>query len=169
MKAKAAIHGLQAQLNKKIDDALTHEVFDKVVEDQGKIIYDEVYAMPTSGRYQRRWDDGGLLDPDNTVIVGGAASGGVMEIENITRPNPYLNGVDPSGGMSSTPEGTTTPKLIEYGISSSTGYGYDWWDGKPRPFVEATRKHLRETKVHVRALKKGLQRQGVKVKNIKEV
>lgn len=55
--------------------------------------------------------------------------------------------------------------LIEYGFAQSGDSGYDYWKRpKPRRFLAETKKRLSESGAHVEALKKGLTRQGVRLK-----
>ena len=51
-------------------------------------------------------------------------------------------------------------------IESGRGYDIsDWeYDGVPRPFIKNTRKELKDYEWHKKALKQGLQKQGLEVK-----
>lgn len=162
MKLDTTLRRLQEQLAPKIDSTLTKEVLQAVSDAEGKAIYDEVYSMPTSGRYTRRWDNGGLLDPDN---VQGSVANGTLAVVNVTKPNPYLNGINRYDGLSTTPGSASLADIVEHGIYDSHGAGYDYWkDAEARPFTAKTAEDLKKSGAHVAALKKGLQRQGIKVK-----
>lgn len=162
MKLDKALKKLQEQLVPKIDSALSKEVLQAVSDAEGKAIYDEVYSMPTSGRYTRRWDNGGLLDPDN---VQGSVANGTLAVVNVTKPNPYLNGINRYGGLSTTPSSASLAGIVEHGTYDPHGAGYDYWkDAEARPFTAKTVEDLKKSGAHIAALKKGLQRQGIKVK-----
>ncbi|MGG1664534.1 hypothetical protein [Brevibacillus sp. NRS-1366] len=58
--------------------------------------------------------------------------------------------------------GRYIPEVIESGNGYSYNYGYGY--EQPRPFVENTRKELRDTGAHVEKLKQGLKARGLDVK-----
>jgi len=157
-----SISELMAYVQEAIDDALTNEVFEIVKDTEVEVIDETVYSQPTSGTYRRRHSGGGLGDPSNIVIDGGAASKGVLAVSNETPANPFLNGVD--GAKSSTPSGSHIARLVEEGISNSGGYGYDYWDGKARPFTANTVDKLQGSGEIKDALRSGLARQGIKTR-----
>ena len=153
---------LQKQLALKINSALSKEVLQAVNDAEGKVLYEEVYRMPTSGRYERRWDNSGLLDPDN---IQGSVTDGTLAVVNATKPNPYLNGVNRYGSVSSTPGSASLAGIVEHGVYNPHGAGYDYWrDAEARPFTAKTAEDIKRSCAHASALRKGLQRQGVKVK-----
>lgn len=151
------------QLMSKIDDAMTKEVFEEVRDEESATIYAEVYKVYTPRIYRRRGECGGLGDPHNIEIQGGASVGGKMVVINVTGPNP--------GGCTSDVAVTTgknLPELVEYGDGYKS-YSYDFPKGGaafmgPRPFTAKTIEHLKRSHVHVNALKAGLKRQGINVK-----
>lgn len=162
MKLDKMLGKLQEQLAPKIDSALSKEVLQAVSDAGGEVLYNEVYRMPTSGRYERRWDNGGLLDPDN---IQGSVTDGTLTVVNVTKPNPYLNGINRYGGLSTTPGDASLAGIVEHGIYDPHGAGYDYWgDAEARPFTAKTVEDLKKSGAHVAALRKGLQRQGVRVK-----
>lgn len=162
MKINKMLGKLQKQLEPKIDSALSKEVLQAVSDAEGKVLYNEVYRMPTSGRYERRWDNGGLLDPDN---VQGRVTAGTLAVVNVTKPNPYLNGINRYDGLSTTPGFASLAGIVERGVYDPYGAGYDYWeDAKARPFAAKTVEDLKKSGAHVMALKEGLRRRGVKVK-----
>lgn len=155
-----------AQANTKIqaaiDQALTNEVFQAVVDAESAAIDDVVYGVYSPKQYMRRGMYGGMADPDNIEIVGGSAHGGVLEVINTTEPNP--------GGCVTSSRVTTgknLPKLIEGGDGASGNYDFYSRNGaylRPRPFTARTIESLQGSKEHVKALENGLKRQGLKIK-----
>lgn len=158
-----SVADLCSYLQKAVDSALTNEVFETVKEVEQSTIQEEVYNKYTPQNYKRRRYDGGLIADENIVIDGNTAKNGILIVKNITPPNPYLNGV--SGAKSTTPEDSTTPYLVEYGVYNPNGYGYDYWK-KPRkrPFVARTIDELQTSGACKVALKNGLKRQGITVR-----
>lgn len=157
-----ALTKIDRQLSAKIDDALSKEVFEEVRDEEAATIYSEVYKVYTPRIYRRRGEYGGLADPYNIEIKGGAAKGGRMAVVNVTDPNP--------GGCTSDARVTTgknLPELVEHG----DGYKFYHYDfpshGRymnARSFTAKTIEHLKTSRAHVAALKAGLTRQGVQVK-----
>lgn len=162
MKIDKMITKLQQQLAPKINAALSREVLQAIIYAECKAIDDEVYSMPTSGRYTRRRDNGGLLDPSN---IQGRVTDGTLEVVNVTRPNRYLNGVSHYDGLSTTPGSASLAGIVEHGVYDPHGAGYDYWKvAEARPFTAKTAEDLKKSGAHIVALKKGLRRQGIKVK-----
>ena len=141
-------------LKNAVDKSLTTDVFPVVKQEEIDSINSTVYSQKTSGQYQRRGNNGGIGDANNIVINGGAANNGILSVTNITKPNPYLNGVNG--------QKATINKNLPYVIES--GKGYDYWQGKARPFTEKTIENLKEKQSCTAALKKGLIKQGISVK-----
>lgn len=101
---------INKQLSRKIDAALIKEVFEEIRDEEAATIYAEVYKVYTPRIYRRRGEYGGLADPYNIEIKGGAAKGGRMAVVNVTDPNP--------GGTlddSRVTTGKSLPELVEYG------------------------------------------------------
>lgn len=162
MTIRDALNKANQQLMKKIDNAMTKEVFEEVQDEEAATIYSEVYKVYTPRVYRRRGEYGGLADPYNIEMQGGAAKNGVLVVVNMTEPNP--------GGCVNNDQVTTgknLPELVEYGDGYKF-YHYDFPSNRrymePRPFTEKTIEHLKTSRAHVSALKAGLKRQGVKVK-----
>ncbi len=136
---------LEKKIQEKIRKALDENVAKAVKEEQSKVILEEVYPIyPEPKRYQRTF---GLSNPknmehemidDNTVAI---------RSHYIDRENNDKN----VGYVVATGEGY-----------DHTGYGYAY--ELPRPFPEWTKEKLKQSKVHIEALKEGLKGQGVKVK-----
>lgn len=163
MTIREALERANQQLMAKVDNAMTKEVFEEVRDEEAATIYSEVYKVYTPRIYRRRGEYGGLGDPYNIEIRGGAAKGGTMVVVNMTDPNP--------GGCASDSQVTTgknLPELVEFG----DGYKYYRYDFpkagaaymRSRPFTAKTIEHLKASGAHVRALKAGLKRQGIKVR-----
>ena len=153
---------LMAYIHQAVDSSLNTEVFEQVKQTELTAIKEDVYEAYKPSAYVRRSANGGLGDESHIVKVGGAAANGILAVANITPPNPYLNGLNSTGGISTTPSGSTTPALIEFYIYSPTGYGYDYWRwGKARKFTEGTINRLKASGGCVTALKQGLLRQGI--------
>lgn len=161
MTIQDAFKKVNRQLMPKINNALSKEVFATVRDAEVASIEKEVYEVYDPQEYRRRMAAGGLADPDNIVIEGGVATGGRLSVINVTPPNP--------GGCKNRRSVTTDkdlPSLVEYG-DGYHGYHYDFSsDGdymRPRPFTEKTAENLKKSGAHVKALKDGLRRQGIKV------
>jgi hypothetical protein len=156
---------LEKFLNNKIKSAMANEVAEKVRDVQQSKIDTEVYDayQPNTPDnepyvYDRRKDNDGLRDRENMIAdVKDSGHGVELSVENVAK------GKDKDFQLAG---------LIEYG--DNAGYGeYDYKynrEGtaeqylKERPFIEETRKSLRQTKQHVDALKQGLHRQGINSK-----
>ena len=132
MNVREVLEKANKQLMAKIDDAMTKEVFEEVRDEEAATIYSEVYKVYTPRMYRRRGEYGGLGDPYNIEIRGGAAKGGVMVVVNMTEPNP--------GGCMNDDQVTTgknLPELVEFG----DGYKFYHYDfPSRRRYMEPQRK-----------------------------
>lgn len=155
---------INKQLSRKIDAALSKEVFQAVRDEEAAVIESEVYDVyPEPSKYRRRRQNGGLADSGNIKIKGGAAKDGVLAVVNTTPPNP--GGCQNNGGVTVNKD---LPQLIERGY----GYRRFFYDFPkmgasymgPRPFTAKAIENLKKNRAHVTALRDGLRRQGVKVK-----
>lgn len=162
MTIREALKRANQQIQAKIDDAMTHEVFEEVRDEEAATIFEVVYQAYTPKMYRRRGEYEGMGDPYNIEIKGGAAKGGVLVVVNTTEPNP--------GGCVSNDvtTGKNLPELIEYG-NGYKGYSYDFPKRgaaymKARPFTAKTIEHLKESNAHITALKNGLKRRGLDVR-----
>lgn len=163
MTIREALEKANTALQRKIDDALTKEVFAEVQDEEAATIYEEIYKTYTPKMYRRRGQYEGLGDPNNIKIKGGAAKGGKLIVINTTDPNPdgCIDGAKITTGKD-------LPELVEFGQGHKF-YSYDFPGRgkgymKPRPFTAKTIQRLKESKAHIAALKAGLQRQGIKTK-----
>lgn len=120
MTIREALAKANQRLLSKIDDAMTKEVFEEVRDEESATIYAEVYKVYTPRIYRRRGEYGGLGDPYNIEIRGGASKGGRMVVVNITEPNPRGTISDSSVTM-----GKDLPELVEYGDGYKS-YQYDF-------------------------------------------
>lgn len=159
MTIEEALAKINSKLAKKVDNALEKEVLEAVKSEESEAIYSEVYGVYKPSKYRRREKHGGLADPDN---IKGSVSEGVLTVVNTTPPNP-------SGCIINSLATTdkALPELVEHGDGYKT-YHYDWSSGgrymEERPFTAKTVENLKNSRDHVKALKAGLKRQGVKVK-----
>lgn len=154
-----ALAQVNGRLAKKVDDALSKEVLEAVASEESETIYAEVYKVYKPSKYRRREKRGGLADTDN---IKGTVSGGVLTVVNTTPPNP--------GGCVNNSLVTTDkilPELVEHGDGYKS-YHYDFQsEGRymaPRPFTAKTVENLKKSGNHIKALKDGLKRQGIKTK-----
>ncbi len=162
MTIRQALAAANKSLMRRVDNAMNNEMFKAVQDEEIAAIDEAVYKVYSPAIYQRRYEYGGMADPDNITIAGGTAHGGVMAVVNVTEPNP--------GGCIDNWAVTTDknlPELITFGHGYK-GYLYDFPSRYrymyPRPFTAKTIAHLKSSKAHIAALKAGLQRQGIKVK-----
>lgn len=141
-----------AQIKQKVDNALAQEVAIEVKADEVWAIWDTVYGAYTPVMYDRRYDAGGLSDPDNMEVN---VSGGVLTVTNVT----------PAADGPGYTTGKNLAQLIEGGNGSGGFYDFPSRGAymRARPFTEATRELLRNDKTHVEGLRRGLKRQGLKV------
>lgn len=151
---------LEKALQEKVDVALLTDVAQIVTEVMQDHIAQDVYDVYTPCIYVRRADENGLLDSRN---INSSIKGNMLIVENNTLGSPYF--YDPNNKKKirkSINAGKEIAGVIE------TGIGYDisdwWYDGIPRPFIENTRDELKDYEWHKKALKQGLQKQGLEVK-----
>ena len=151
-----SINDLGVYIQEKIDDSLSKEVYQVVVDNEKESIEDTVFTF-TPEVYQRR-DERGLDDPQNMTDD---VKDGVLSVENTS----FFN-----DGYNSTSFGFGLTSLIENG-DGDNGNHYDYPYGenahsflKPRPFIEETREKLQENNDLSDALKNGLNRQGIQTK-----
>ena len=146
---------LERHINMQAKAILQKDVAEKVKDVMQMKVKTEVYDKYTSysnhpDAYERRYEDGGLADRSN---MESKVVGNTLVVENTTKGQ----------------DGSRLDGLIEHGQGG--GYGsYDYAPAmnsegdfrEPRPFIEETRKELRNTNSHVQEFKKGLHKLGVK-------
>ena len=153
---------LEAVLKDKIGDALITDTFDTVKDTMYKHIINDVYMAYDPKVYQRRYSEtyygnSGLANEHN--IQGYVNNNEELVVTNETKGNKWVNGSDTDtfGNAISRNYNKNIAGIIE------SGQGYD--EGLfPRPFISNTANELRASGDHVKALKKGLGKQGLKVK-----
>jgi len=127
--------GLNRELMRRANIALKNEVKDVVVSKLKEHMQKDVYATYTPHEYQRRMDDGGLIDPKNiehTVNENMLRVYPTAPIEG-----PRIPGYEPAPGK------TNLAKIIERGARNPWNRkSYRWT--KPRPFVKNTQEELRK-------------------------
>lgn len=143
---------LEKELRKRIDIAMLTDVTQTVSEVMIDHIQQDVYDTYEPTVYNRRWDNGGLADPNNVVS---SMEGNTLIVENYTLGNQYING---RNGDVSKNYNKPIVNIIE------TGVGYDTRFNMKRPFIENTIYDLATNKYHVEALKQGLNKTGLEVK-----
>lgn len=158
MTIREALRKANKQIARKIDNAMTREVFKAVQDEESATILTEVYDAYSPKIYNRRGKWGGLGDPYNIEIHGGSAQNGVLVVVNMTEPNP--GGTMDNGRVTT---GKNLPELIEYG-NGYKNYTYDFQTPyarymRPRPFTAKTIENLKRSGAHVSALRSGLERQ----------
>jgi hypothetical protein len=156
---------LEAHVNKIMRDALNTEVAQLVKNKEQEKVITEVYDKykPSSPNqepwiYERRGTRDGLADQKNMKHKVKSLGKGSLElsVENKTK------GKDDKYQISD---------LIEYG-DGYNGMEYDWKDNRDntadqylqaRPFQEKTMESIEQSGEHIKAMKKGLIRQGLDV------
>lgn len=146
-----SLEALFKDLQKKINESLVDDVAPVVKSAMSDEVQNTVYSVYQPKIYERRFNDGGLLDEENyhTELV----ADGTVAITNDTPINDIYGGDD---SMS------LTEQVIE-------GKGYGYGNGtepyaQPRDFMEATREDLRQTNAHISAMINGLRKRGFEVK-----
>lgn len=153
---------LEKELYKRINIALDTEVADTVKEVMTDHIIQDVYDAYEPTAYQRRYDDGGLLDPDNIIATLG--NNGEMLVQNVALGNDSVYMEDSISRVyySSYNINKFIAPIIETGI----GYDIGGWayDGVPRPFIQNTHDDLEQNHYHTEAMKRSLKKQGLEAK-----
>lgn len=149
---------LEKELQKRIDIALLNDVYETVRDVMVDHIIEDVYEKYESRYYERRYNDDGLLDPENIIA---ATLKGELAIQNVTLGTDTFYKKNNRYYTSQNANKYITP-VIETGI----GYDVDSWEyyGIPRPFMQNTHDDLEKNHYHTHSLKIGLQKQGLEVK-----
>lgn len=147
---------LEKELYKRINIALDTDVADTVKDVMTDHIIQDVYDKYDPTAYQRRYNDGGLLDSENIVATIG--DDGELLVQNVTMGSGtyYIPNIKKTF-TSANADKFITP-VIEY------GKGYDVVDIEPRPFIQNTHDDLEQNHYHTEALKRSLKKQGLEVK-----
>lgn len=144
------LSGLKSELNGVIQKVIKDKSVQKeIIDVYEKNIRKTVYDAYDPKEYKRRYS---LTKGSNIKITVG---NGLIEIENISKPNPKYGGT----------VNKNLPHLIEYGSGNPGGYFYDYKGKfeKSRPFTKNTTKDLSSNQQHKEAIKKGLKKYGIKV------
>ena len=131
------LNSLFKHIEKQVQDTMIDEVAETVKENMAETIQANVYNAYMPQYYNRRFDDGGLLDENNmevTEIPNGISVRDVAPLDN----------------------GKTQPALDEIIVK---GMGYMPW---ARDFYFDTEDKLSANQEHVTALKEGLNKRGIK-------
>ena len=152
MSIEADIALFNAKLDTAIASAMEKDVFaaarDCIIASVFPNVYDKYTPHGKVMHYERRYDDGGLADPENIERVGGGPTptGYEIEIRNMTE------GIDGGGPID---------QIIE------TGMGYEWEGSDiykkqpyPRPFYDAAEKMMIRDGYFENALMRVLQAEG---------
>ncbi len=113
-------------LDKAVDFCMEHEMKDAAVSEIQRSIYENVYQQYTPRVYDRKYDQGGLLDPDHMA-------------SNYDRMTKTLTVEDMRVDWEPTKQshfGRNVAEVVE------TGNGYDWKQIGPRPFHEPAEREL---------------------------
>lgn len=148
---------LEKALQEKVEIALLTDVAETVRDVMLDHIIEDVYEEYTPFEYSRRNNDNGLMDGNN---INASIEGNTLIVENNTLGRPYYrDGKELKRSQNADQE-------IAGVIESGQGYDvHDWeYDGIPRPFIANTRRELADYDWHKKALKQGLQKQGLEVK-----
>ncbi len=169
MTIKEALNHVKPALQKKIDIALQTEIFAAVQAAERIAIKNTVYEAYTPNIYDRRYDNGGMMDVRNIQIENGTVQNGRLVVINETPPNPYWSDRDVHGSAT---VNKSLPELINYGhsryVKYSGRFGYDFPKKKyayykARPFIEETRTILKNKGTLDRRLGNALKRQGLRI------
>lgn len=151
MATYSSLTELFASLQQSINETMVDEVATVVKETMQAEVQNTVYSVYNPKVYERRYDQGGLIDEENYHAE--LVADGTVAITNDTSINEVYGGDD---SMS------LTEQIIE-------GKGYNYGNGsepyaQPRDFIDATKEDLIQTGAHVEALKVGLSKRGFEVK-----
>lgn len=151
------IKELRKALQEKIDIALLTDVADVVSDVMTDHIAQDVYDAYEPTQYIRRYSPNGLLDPSN--ITSYVDEHGLV-VENNTLGSKYYY----IGRKQFVSQNYN--KEIAGVIETGEGYDiHDWeYDDVPRPFMQNSRDDIVKNHYHTKALKQGLERQGLVVK-----
>lgn len=133
------LNSLFAHLEKEIRHTLQDEVAETVKDHMSETIQLNVYNTYSPMYYERRGEQGGLIDKRNMEAT---VNGDTLTVKDIA---PLDNG------------------STKYDLDAIIEFG---WGNQPfpRPFYDGTEERLLMTNDHVNAMKQGLRNRGYKVK-----
>ena len=142
----SSLKEMEKYIQDKINQSLKDDVAPVVKEIMSAEVQNTVYSVYEPKRYERRYDNGGLMSENNMKAI--PIKDGVIAISNET---PF-NGKNYSG------------KSLTEVVVTGEGYTYDYpyEYNQPRDFIEATREDLIQTQAHTKALINGLKKSGIK-------
>jgi hypothetical protein len=142
---------IEAEITKKLASALQNECFEEIRDTEQSVIDEVVYDVYSPKIYDRRDISGGLIADENIKL--NIIDDLTIKVTNDTPANLDYNGTDKN-----------LAELVEFGNGYNNTY-YDYPRNlpyvEPRPFTEETVERLKQNKNHIKALRKGLSRQGV--------
>jgi hypothetical protein len=152
-----SLKSLEAYLKNKIKSAIQDEVPRKVKQTMQENILREVYLKYSPKMYERRGNDGGLMDEEN--IIYNVLNSNTLEFMNVTKRNLNFNN-------------EYLAPVIEFGHREAQRRGYRGYSYPypkyayfyPRPFIKSTREDLYKNKIHVEAFREGLKKFGITTK-----
>lgn len=154
------LNSLFAKLKEDIHESLATDVFDDVIDMQQEEIQTKVYDAYDDGPfvYERRYEDGGLLDKRNNIATFYHSGDGVeMLIQNITKGHPRYKYAD------------TYIVPIIVGGDGAYGMNYDFPYNRlntqykflnSRDFISSTKERLKSENMHVISLEQSLASKG---------
>ncbi|MDR1629235.1 MAG: hypothetical protein LBS36_03350 [Oscillospiraceae bacterium] len=149
---------LNKVLRKKITESLKADVFESIKEVEKKHINSDIYDVYEPTWYTRRKSNGGLIDDSNFIcdIDESALS---LNVINVTPPNESVLGTPYDSSNK-----TALLSWIESGSVPNIFNNNDYAWMHPRPFVKNSIDDLLINKQHIKILKEGLLKRGLRVK-----
>lgn len=133
------INALFKHIEEQVQDTMTNEVADAVTENMAEAIQTSVYDAYSPQYYNRRMQNGGLIDRNNMEVT---------EIQNgisVHNATPLDNGRN---------DYSLDDIIVNRGV---LGYPHG------RDFYAETAERLQENQEHTEALKQGLKKRGIEV------
>lgn len=148
------LKSLFAAMQKDMHEVMADEVYETVVEVQQEEIVREVYDAYEPYQYERRGENGGLLDKNNNRATFFTVNGGMqMLVQNVTKGQdngryitPLIVGGDGAYGM-------------EYDYKTNRD-GTSWKYLQERDFISSTMRRLERTLEAHEAMRRGLAKRG---------
>lgn len=152
---------LRKYIEKALQNSLENEVFEMVKDTESRHTVSDVYDVYKPKIYERRDTSGGLGDTDNIIYDEAKLKNeNILSVENATEFNHRYGTKNHGVGLAD---------LIEKGdkrFGGTSDYEYDYPKSdyaKPRPFISNTKEEIKDTKSHIKALKRGLSRNGINI------
>lgn len=155
---------VMANISKSMED----EVAKTVRVREKRAIAKVVYRRYIPNSYTRRYSDGGLIANENIKSsVGVSDKNARLSVYNVTKANTSQKNYGRVNG------GYLTPLIVlghEGHKSRYGGMGYSWYPrpiykselyAMPRDFISETKRDLKDSQAHMKALEKGLQKRRI--------